>query len=305
MKIDLTPQEKSFRCPTPESAEVIGSTFHNLHYMEWGDPEAKETVVCIHGMTRNARDFDYIACRLAHEGFRVLSVDIVGRGKSDWLSHGSLYSYPLYVADMIAFFTQKCTDDVYLIGTSMGGLIGIMLEASMPHLIKAMVLNDVGPLVPKEAITRIGSYVGHQMDFQTRFEAEAHFRSVHACFGVREEEHWQHLFRHSIIENKDGTWSYSYDPAIGEAFWTRSGKQRKLPDMDIWSVWNMIDPPALVLRGEESDILLPETAKQMAARKQVDLLEFANVGHAPMLMEDAQIEPVVEWLVAHIGRAEA
>lgn len=292
----LTPQTHSYVCPAPQHAETQGMGLHRMHYVEWGDKDASKTAVCVHGMTRNARDFDYLACELVRLGYRVLAVDIVGRGRSDWLTFPQFYGYPLYVADMIAFCNQVCLSDITWIGTSMGGLIGMMVEASTPHFIDRLVLNDIGPFIPKAALQRIGGYIGRHTAFDTLPEAEAHFRAIHAPFGVKEDAHWKHLLQFSIERKDDGKWHFRYDPAIGDAFWTKSGKQRKLPDLDVWAMWNIIETPTLVVRGTESDLLLKDTANKMAGRKGVDLLEFEGVGHAPMLMEEAQISAVTGWL---------
>ncbi len=295
--MQLQPKIQHLTCPNPKGFLKRGFGFHQLHYMEWGDENAEKTVICVHGLTRNAHDFDYLACALAAEGFRVICPDVVGRGKSDWLPNAKWYGYPLYVADIMTLLTQLQLADVHWVGTSMGGLIGMMVETSGPHVIDKMVLNDIGPFIPKESLQRIGSYVGQRMQFDSKDEAERYFREIHAPFGVKQETHWQHMLTHSLAQKDDGTWHLTYDPALQYAFWTKKGKQRKLPDLDLWNMWSAIHCPMLVLRGAESDLLQRNTAQTMAERDNVELVEFDGIGHAPMLMEDEQITIVKNWLL--------
>lgn len=291
-----TPKKQKAVCPNPESEKVFGAGFHHLNYLEWGTPGDKGTVVCVHGFTRNAHDFDFLACDLVNEGFHVICPDVAGRGDSDYLSFSGMYNYGMYVADMLALFTQLGLCDVQWVGTSMGGLMGMMLESSNPFTIKRMVLNDIGPFIPKAALNRIGSYVGRNMVFDNRESAIAHMKAIHATFGLKHEYQWEHMFYTSYKQGDDGKWYAKYDPKIGDAFRTKTGKQIKMPDMDMWPMWEALNLPMLVLRGKESDLLLEKTAKQMARQDNVQLIEFADVGHAPMLMDEHQTEPVVRWL---------
>ncbi len=292
----MQPVHKHVECPNPKGVIWRNLGFHKLHYYEWGDAGCGRTVICVHGLTRNARDFDFLACTLVEAGFHVICPDIAGRGRSEWLANPKWYGYPLYVANMMTLLTSLGLHNIHWVGTSMGGLIGMMLETGGPHIIDRMVLNDIGPFIPKESIARIGSYVGQDTVFPDMESAEKHFREIHSTFGITDEAHWQHMITHSFIRQEDGTVRAHYDPHIGDAFRTKSGKLRKLPDLDMWKMWDMIRTPVLVLRGEESDLLLRETAQRMAERNDVDLVEFPNVGHAPMLIDDKQIRVVVEWL---------
>jgi len=293
----MKPTEHSFSCPNPKGLFKRGFGMHNMHYVEWGDPTNEKVVICVHGFTRNARDFDYLACALVDAGFRVICPDIVGRGKSDWLSHKKWYGYPLYVADILAFIGQLKLTSVHWVGTSMGGLIGIMLEAGTPYIIDKMVINDIGPFIPKKSLQRIGSYVGQDPVFDTQEEATVHLKKIMNTFGIKNPAHWDHIVAHGFTQKEDGKWYASYDPAISHVFRKRSGKQKKLPDINLWSIWKHIHCPMLILRGTESDVLSAETARKMMEKDKAKLIEFEGIGHAPTLMEEDQIALVWNWLV--------
>lgn len=295
-----SPKKQHLICPNPKKGFRDffrrGAGFHQLNYYEWGTGD--KVVFCVHGLTRNARDFDYLACDLANHGFRVICPDVVGRGKSGWLSNPAFYGYPLYVADMIFLMTQLGLKDVLWVGTSMGGLIGMMLEAGTPHMIKRMVLNDIGPFMNKEALQRIGSYVGNNMSFPNRAEAEKYLKEVVLKpFGIKKQEHWDHMLANSFNVKEDGSHTLSYDPNIGMAFWNKRGKLRKMFDINLWPMWENINCPMLVLRGEESDLLSRDTAKRMAEKPETKLIELPGVGHAPSLLEEEQISLVRDWLL--------
>jgi pimeloyl-ACP methyl ester carboxylesterase len=260
--------------------------FHRTRYFEWGNPSNPRVVVCVHGLTRNGRDFDALAQALA-PSFRVLCPDIVGRGLSDWLPNKQDYGYPLYLSDMTALIARSNVQSVYWVGTSMGGLIGIMLAAQSATPIQKLVVNDVGPLVPKAALERLAMYVGKAPSFESVDDYERYLRQVAAPFGPLTDEQWRHLAQTSSRRNDDGRFGPAYDPGIANAF---SGP---LQDVLLWPLWDAISCPTLVLRGAQSDLLLAETAAEMTRRGPKALLkEFDGVGHAPALMAADQIEAV-------------
>jgi pimeloyl-ACP methyl ester carboxylesterase len=245
----------------------------------------------MHGLTRNGRDFDTIAQALA-DRFHVVCPDVVGRGKSDWLPDGALYSYPQYLADAAALIARVATGPVDWLGTSMGGLVGMMLAAQPLTPIRRLILNDVGPFVPKASLERIGAYVGADPRFADLPELEAYIRRVYADFGNLSDADWAHMTRHSSRRRPEGGYGLAYDPAIATAF--RAGP---IADVDLWPIWERIRCPVLILRGVRSDLLLPETAARMAAsRRDVTLAKFADCGHAPALMDAQQIAAVRNWL---------
>jgi len=264
-----------------------------MAYVAWGDGEATSNVVCVHGLTRNGRDFDGLASKLA-ENSRVVCPDIVGRGKSDWLRDAGQYQTPQYMADMASLIARMDVGWVDWVGTSMGGLIGMALAAMPETPIRRLVLNDVGPFVPKAALERIAAYCGKAPEFPDTGALEAYLRDVHASFGSLTDEQWRHLAMHGGRETEDGV-SLAYDPGIAVPF----EAVQPMTDVDLWSVWDAIRCPVLVLRGETSDLLSKETATEMAARgPKATIVEIGGCGHAPALMAEDQIEIVNDWLAA-------
>ena len=231
--------------------------FHRMAYWEWPGPKNARTLLCVHGLTRNGRDFDALAAALSAH-YRVVCPDIPGRGKSDWLSQPADYGYPVYLADMAALIARLDVEEVDWVGTSMGGLIGIVLAAQPSAPIRRMVINDVGPLIAKEGLGRIGSYVGQDPSFRDAAALEAELRRLAASFGPLTDAQWQHLAAISTRRKPDGSLGFAYDPAIGDAF-----RNAPAEDIDLWPSWDAIRCPTLVLRGAQSDLLLKETAEQM------------------------------------------
>lgn len=276
------------------------SGFHRIAYTEWGQQQNPHTVVCMHGLTRNGRDFDSLADRLQGR-CRVLCPDAPGRGSSDWLPQAAQYTYAQYTADAAALIARASAPlaeageeapwTLDWVGTSMGGLIGMML-ASMPNTpVKRLVLNDVGPEVPASALNRLGDYVGKDPVFRTLDEFEAYLRDVHAPFGPLSDAQWRHLAEHSH-RLEDGTYRSNYDPSIGEAF-----AQPLSENVDLWTLWERVSIPVLVLRGAESDLLTRETVARMQAGKpDLEVAEFRRVGHAPALMDEEQIGVIEAFL---------
>lgn len=266
------------------------SGFHRIAYVEWGAAAAARTVLCVHGLTRNGRDFDRLGARLA-ETARVVCPDVAGRGRSDRLPAAEHYGYPQYLLDMTVLLARTGAETVDWVGTSMGGLIGMMLAARANAPIRRLVLNDIGPFVPRAALERLAGYVGKDPRFDSLAALEAYLRRVHAPFGPLDDAGWRHLAEHGYRRLADGRFALAYDPAIGQAF------AGPLADIDLWAVWDAVRCPVLVLRGAESDLLTAVTAEEMRRRGPgATLVEFPGVGHAPALMAEDQIAVVAEWL---------
>jgi pimeloyl-ACP methyl ester carboxylesterase len=269
--------------------------FHRLHYTDWGDPANPRAVICVHGLTRNCRDFDALATALEDE-LRIICVSVAGRGRSDWLPNAEDYGYPQYMADMtalIARVTATGASDLSWVGTSMGGMLGMLLAARPETPIRRLVLNDVGAVITRESMARIGGYVGRDPRFASLDEAEQYVRAVSAPFGPLTDAQWRHLTIHNARQFDDGRWGMSYDPAIALPF-------RKAADRDIvlWPAYDALRCPTLLLRGAESDLLRHDTALEMTQRgPRPRLIEFAGVGHAPALMADDQIAAIRAFLL--------
>lgn len=267
------------------------SGFHRQAYMDWDGPADRPAALCVHGLTRNSRDFDFLAAELARTR-RVVAADIVGRGESDWMQNSSTYDYPNYVSDMAMLINNMNVPELDWIGTSMGGIIGMLIAASPNAPVRKLVLNDVGAMVPKPALERIADYLGREFSFSSLEEIEAHLRLIHEPFGPLTDAQWRHMAIHSSRQTEDGSWQLHYDPAIAEPILAKP-----MQDVDLWPVWDAIACPVLVIRGETSDILTEETAHEMTLRgPKADLVTIAGSGHAPALMDDDQITIIRDWL---------
>ena len=263
---------------------------HKLHYTEWGAAEAP-VVLCIHGLTQNARSFDTLAESLA-PSHRVICLDVVGRGESDWLSDPMEYGFVQYVADTHALLGHLQVSEIDLLGTSMGGIIGMFLAAQPGTPVRRLVVNDVGPFVPRAALARIRDYVGTDPDFADMKSYEDYLRYIWSPFGDLTNEQWRHLAVTSSRISPSGQISPNYDPGIREPMMAGP-----VEDVDLWAFWDAISVSTLVLRGARSDLLAPETASQMTRRgPKAELVEFAGVGHAPALMAEDQIDVVRRFL---------
>jgi pimeloyl-ACP methyl ester carboxylesterase len=295
--------------------------FHRVAYTEWGNPDGRHIVVCVHGLTRNSRDFDELAAALAARGCRVVCMDVVGRGDSDWLEHKEDYGFAQYLADAAALLARLTApaprvsllrrlqgasegQRIDWIGTSMGGLIGMMIAAKPNSPIRRLVLNDVGPLVPWPALARLKlASRGVGMPFASVADVERHLHETCAPFGPLEDGQWRRLAEHGSRRGKNGAYALACDPAVVNAH-RRGGNagvefgSDYLFGIDLWPVWDALECPTLVTRGAESDLLLESTARQMRERgPQVRLVEFAGIGHAPWLKSDDQIGVVRDFIL--------
>jgi pimeloyl-ACP methyl ester carboxylesterase len=273
---------------------VSAGGLHRMAYTEWGNPRNPDVVVCVHGLTRNGRDFDDLARALATR-YRVVCPDVVGRGRSDWLKDPAGYGFPQYVADMMVLIGRLDVPTVRWVGTSMGGIIGMFIASLEGTPITRMVLNDVGPSITAESLRRIAEYVGMAPTFGAFDEAVAYLKQVNAPFGALSEAQWRRLAESSVRRQDDGRFAMRYDPGIGEPF-RRAFVQQ---DVDLWPMYERIRCPVLVTRGAESDLLTAATAKAMTERaSNARLVEFPAVGHAPMFLEPAQIGPVLSFMTS-------
>ncbi|HEY1452688.1 MAG TPA: alpha/beta hydrolase [Roseiarcus sp.] len=268
------------------------SGFHRIVYSEWPGPKGAPTLLCVHGLTRNGRDFDAVAERLSAH-YRVICPDMPGRGRSERLANPAEYVYPTYVQDCAALIARLDVETLDWIGTSMGGLIGMMIAARPGNPIRRLVVNDIGPFVSKEGLERIGSYVGLDPNFASFAEFEAMLRKLAAPFGSLTDAQWRKMATDMAEKKPGGGWGFAYDPAIANAF-----KAGPIVDIDLWPIWEAIRAPTLVLRGADSDLLSRATAEDMTRRgPKAKLAEFAGIGHAPALLSEDQIGAIEDFLV--------
>lgn len=264
----------------------VNGTFQRLAIRAFGDTHAPP-VVCVHGLSRNAHDFDVLAEALADE-FYVICPDMPGRGRSSWLPDPALYQIMTYVgalSHLLAFIDRE----VAWIGTSMGGICGMVVVAAAGHPVRRLVLNDIGPFVPQAAFARIVDYVGAMPRFAGIAEADAYLRRVHGSFGALSDAQWRRMAETSTRRDAAGGLVLHYDPALAEPL--RAAPPR---DTEMWHFWEKIACPMLVLRGESSDILLPETYQRMLGRARGHVV--AGAGHAPALMDAPTIAVLRDFL---------
>lgn len=280
-------RRREVKCATP-------SGLHRLSYVEWGGARNPKVLVCAHGLTRCARDFDFLARALVAD-YRVVCPDMPGRGESQWLRNPMEYAVPTYVADMVTLIARLDVESVHWVGTSMGGLIGMALAALPDTPVTRLVLNEAGPLVSAVSLERIGTYVGKAVPLPSIEVAEQYVRAVSAPFGPHTDAEWRFLTEHVVRANPDGTLRMHYDPALAVPF----NAQKPHQDIDLWPFYDQIRCPTLVIRGETSDLLTPQTLQAMTERgPKAKAVELKGIGHAPTLIHDDQVALVRDFLLA-------
>jgi len=268
---------------------LLGTKFYKLAYVEFGNPAAP-AVVCVHGLTRNGRDFDPLAEALADK-FHVICPDLPGRGRSDWFAEGAAYVPPNYVI-ALAHLLAALNKPVRWVGTSLGGICGMMLATAPNTPLTRLVLNDIGPFIPAAALQRIKDYMTAAPErFMTMSALEKHLRDIHAPFGPLTDAQWRHLARYSARPLSDGGFAMHYDPKILDPM------RHSIPtDVDMWGLWDMIKIPTLVIRGEESDLLTEPTFLRMQESGALGGI-VTDTGHAPALMDAETIGGVMDFLL--------
>ncbi|HEV3008311.1 MAG TPA: alpha/beta hydrolase [Burkholderiales bacterium] len=282
----VEPRRRSLLCASPAG-------LHRIAYREWGDPRNREVLVCVHGLTRSGRDFDELARALCAQ-FRIVCPDIAGRGDSDRLADPKLYTWTQYVADMVTLIARLDVETVNWLGTSMGGFVGMALAAQAASPVKKLVLNDAAPVIGKAALERIANYVGQARTFATLDDAEKYVRTIAAPFGPHSDAQWRFLAETWVRKSEDGSWRPHYDTRIAEVY------RATMPDKDleIWPIYDAVRCPTLLVRGEHSDVVSPQTAAEMTRRgPKAKVVELHGVGHAPTLLHPSQIAVVRDFLL--------
>ncbi len=279
-----------------------------MAYWQWGNPLAGHVVLCVHGLTRQGRDFDTLAralCAQAGDTLQVICPDVAGRGRSDWLQDPQAYQIPNYAADMLTLLAQLKPVTLDWLGTSMGGLIG-MVVAGFPDApafakVRRFVLNDVGPVIEWQALQRIGQYLGRVGVFDTEQQAADALWAIASSFGPHTPAQWLALTRPQIKPLADGSGRFTlrYDPALAEPFKAVTAETAAQGEALLWQAYDQIRAQTLLIRGAESDLLSRQTAQAMTQRgPHAHLIEFAGVGHAPTFVADDQVQAVVNFLLA-------
>ena len=288
--------------------------FHRVAYLEWGNPNSSIPIICVHGLTRNGHDFDNLAAYLSNLGYHLFCPDIVGRGDSDWLKNPLHYTYEQYISDMNALIARTGAHQVDWIGTSMGGLIGMVLAAQPNSPIRRLILNDIGAQVATSGLTRISMYAGKEPDFNSLEEAKNYFKKIFADMGPLTDEEWMRIAQNSVREVEKNKFVTKLDhgvklaPAKSKIAWQTllhplKALEGTLFDVDLWPVWRKVNCPVLIIHGQKSDILLPETIKKMQEiHPDTEVIEIPAAGHAPALMHADQHEMIYQWLQKQIKR---
>lgn len=276
------PRRRSLKSLSPHG-------FHRVVWHEWGEPANPQVVVCVHGLTRTGRDFDVLGEALARTR-RVLAVDMPGRGESDWLADKRDYAFPTYLATLTALIAASGAECIDWVGTSMGGLLGIVMAAQPGTPVRRLVVNDVGTAIEPGALARIGEYVGRDPLFADFAAVKAYVQAI-SPFGPLTDDAWDHLTRTVVSQRPDGRWGFVYDPGIAVPF-----REAAAPP-DLWPAWDAVACPTLLLRGAESDLLSAGTAQAMTQRgPRPRLIELPGVGHAPTLIPGDQVAIVADFL---------
>ena len=280
---------------------------HRMAYWSWGQPEADHVVLCVHGLTRQGRDFDVLSRTLceraerAGQRLRVVCPDVVGRGESDWLVDPMAYQVPTYAADMLTLIGHLRATTLDWVGTSMGGLIGMAVCAHLGQAaMRRLVLNDVGPTIEWQALQRIGQYLGRGGEFDSLQQAADALWAIASSFGPHTPAQWLALCRPMVKPIADGSdrLRLHYDPALALPFRQVTPEAAAQGQAVMWQLYDSLVLPTLLLRGAESDLLSPLTAQAMTQRgPRARLLQFAGVGHAPTLIADDQVQAVSDFLL--------
>ncbi len=283
-----------------------------MAYWRWGDARAAHVVVCVHGLTRQGRDFDRLAQALLArqpQGLQVICPDVVGRGRSDWLNQPGGYQLPQYAGDMLALLAQvqaglgaqNPLQTLDWVGTSMGGLIGMVLAGQpglpLPTPIRRLVLNDVGPAITWSSVQRMQAYVGQFGEYRDLDEVAAALRELSQGFGPVPAPLWREMSAHMTRTGANGALTLHYDPAIGVPLRAMTPEVASAGEATLWALYDQIHAQTLLIRGQDSDLLTPETAAAMTARGPLAQLQtWPGFGHAPTLTGDDQTAAVCDFL---------
>lgn len=272
--------------------QYLYSNLFNLAYFTIGT--AKSTVLCIHGITRNSKDFNLLAMEL-EKNHTVICVDVFGRGDSEWLLNKQHYNYKLYYNSIIKLIQFLNIKKISLIGTSMGGIIAMYIAAYSGIVIEKVILNDIGPHIPLTSLQKLATYIKKFPKFENKAEAMNYLRVLLSPLRLKNDEQLLHMVENSLTLKKDKKYYLNYDPMIGEKFYEDIKNMNS--DMDLWHVWEKISQPVLILRGGQSKVLTSITANQMTNTKDnVQLIEYPEIGHPPSLIEQNHISDISKWL---------
>ncbi len=288
---------------------VSSEGFHRVSYNEWGQPNPQHPAIfCVHGFLRNSHDFDALSHFLSLQGRHLFCPDLAGRGNSDWFKNPTHYTFEQYIADLTTLIARSSAKEVDWIGTSLGGLIGMMMAALPNTPITRLVMNDIGPQIPIAALKRIANYTTTSPTFFSKEEAVLYYKKIYADFGDLSESQWEEFTLHSILERPSGAYAPKCDPNIlhnkthAQFLWELMHHPHKalegiFYDVNLWSIWEQIKCPVLIIHGRHSDFLrLEHIAKMQRTHPNTEVIEVDDAGHAPALLNTKEHEKIAAWL---------
>lgn len=262
---------------------------HKLHYLAALNNH-NETIICLHGLARNANDFSNLINELAAD-YNVISLDVAGRGNSDYLTKYQHYNYQTYYRDLCYLIKQLKLNNIHFIGSSMGGIMSMHYASKHPKKVSSIILNDVGPFMPSTPISKLMRFIGHDPEFASFMEAKNYFKRLCANWGIKNNEDWHKLTEASTYLTTNGAYKLKYDKNIFENY-----KKYNNKDMNLWQIWQKISCPIFVIKGEKSRFLDLDTYNKMLEKDQVTGTILKNIGHTPALMNPHEIELIANWL---------
>ena len=276
--------------PFQEHSFISNST--KVVYSDWGAEDGRP-IVCVHGLTGNGFDFDFIAPALVEDGYRVIAVDLPGRGRSDFLSNPLDYNYETYLQNLGDLLTHLGLTRTDWLGVSLGGLLGMRMAGEENSPIERLILNDIGPEVPKDALNFIYQVIKQPYYFEDVAELEQRMRATRGLsWGPVTDEQWAHMAQHNARATDDGRVTYAYDAEIARVF-----EGEPLGSVDMWACWNAIACPVMVIQGGQSILLTTDIIENMRqSGPAFDFQVFDDCGHVPSLMAEEQIQAVRGWL---------
>lgn len=276
--------------PTINFLTIKSPVKHKICYYEWGDTNNKDILLCVHGLSRNGQDFTYLANKL-EKNYRIIAIDVAGRGNSDYLNDPILYNYGTYLSDLTFLIKALKLNKISYLGTSMGGILGLMLAAANPNLIKKLILNDIGYFIPKEGLIRIAESIKNEHVFESSNQAKIALKKKLKNFSKMSAEEFEFIYSISLMQDNNKL-RYNYDPHISDILTLNN-----IIDVDLSSLWLSVpEIEILLIRGENSDILTKNIANIMAKNKLVTLKIVQDCGHAPMLLNDIETKLIIDWL---------
>ena len=269
---------------------------YRLSYNSWGSPDAKHTLLCVHGLNRNSRDFDFIAKQMVDKDYYIIAPDLPGRGNSDYLENYNGYSLESNVQDLLALIDLLELQNIDFLGTSLGGILGMLL-ASLEHKpIRKLILNDIGAEIELAGIGRIIGYNAEQPDFATLNEGYDYLRSLSAGDGIFDDKIWQHMCINSFQRNQAKRWELKRDLKLSQSLIEGLNNSGSI---DFWPQWQQINSPSLIIHGQQSDLLAATTVKKMQLINPLtEVLTVADAGHAPYLYRQEHLSKIEQFLLS-------